>query len=116
MICNFNMSPKKAAEKLVADYCKEFGVNPNDLKKAYGKTGRCKVIGSVHIDRMRMSLAYYLNKNTNLSLSVIAEVVGYKCHSTICQNRDKVSFYIENDKDFIPYWKVIVEKGVIIFR
>jgi hypothetical protein len=99
------MSPIQKAKDLVFNYCKAFDIEERHLKIAYGKTGRAKKINGIHIDRMRMCLAYYLENNTSIQLVKIAEIVGYKCHSTICQNRKKVEHYLRVSDPYIsPYW------------
>jgi len=99
------MSPIQKAKDLVFNYCKAFDIEERHLKIAYGKTGRAKKINGIHIDRMRMCLAYYLENNTKIPLTQIKDIVGYKCHSTICQNRERIEHYLKhNDPEIAPYW------------
>ena len=105
-------SYKTTANQIVEMYCQSYGVTLEDIAKTYARTGRAKVLNGVHLDRLRMALSYFLEMRTDLSLPVIASLCGYKCHSTICQNRDNITFYIEMaDKEFYPYWLRVVEIG-----
>ena len=105
-------SYKTTANQIVEMYCQSYGVTLEDIAKTYARTGRAKLLNGVHLDRLRMALSYFLEMRTDLSLPVIASLCGYKCHSTICQNRDNITFYIEmEDKEFYPYWLQVLEVG-----
>lgn len=98
------------SKKIVSEYIGYYGITKDELFKSYKGIGRLKVIRGVHVDCIRMALAYYLKKTTPLSLYEIRDLVGYKCHSTIVQNKENISGYIETkDRIFYPYWDKLME-------
>jgi len=106
-------SYKIISQKLVKDYCNLYQIDRELLFRQFARTGRVKKLNGVHIDFMRMALSYFLEMKTTLSLPMIASICGYKCHSTICQNRDQITFYIEvEDPYFFPYWESMLELGM----
>lgn len=97
-------------KKLVAEYCNEYGITETQMKRVYGNTGRLKLVGHTHVDRMRMCLAHYIRSQSTYSLTQIAGLVGYKCHSTICQNHGRMEHYVKvKDPALWPYYEKLLE-------
>ena len=104
------MTYKEIAKEIVDKYLEHYGISFYQLNRVYSKNYRAKVYNGIHLDSIRMALSYYLRREFPLSYPVIRDLVGYKNHSTMCQNRKRIRGYIEtNDKYFMPYWDKLLE-------
>jgi DNA-binding XRE family transcriptional regulator len=95
---------------LVNDYCKVFRITPEDIRIKIGGKNRPKVYKKVHVDHIRMALAYYIQENSSLTLKEISILSGYSDHSSPSRNRTRVRNYLKNgDPVFKRYWDTLLK-------
>lgn len=94
---------------IVERYCQSYGIEPeklNTYREFKGKyiTRDSKVYNGVHVDYMRMCLAYYF-RSLNIPVGFIWPHIGYRGHSVISRQARKVGELLDmNDPYIMPYW------------
>ena len=99
----------------IADkFCEVYGITRYDLFQSNKhKGGKVKkVVNGINTSTIRMALGYYLTNNFPVSLTEVAHLIGYKDHSTISYNNQRIYFYIKNqDARFMYYYTILNEIG-----
>ena len=99
----------------IADkFCRVYGVTLQDLFQRNKHKGgkKKKVINGVNVSTIRMALGYYLSNNFPTTLTEVALLIGYKDHSTVSYNNQKIYFYLKNrDRYFMYYYDILADIG-----
>lgn len=105
------MTYEEKANLFVDKVCDYYEINTELLSKGT-KRYRIKVYNNLHIDYIRMALCLFISENTPLFLVKIAEITGYKDHSSVVRAKKKAYVYLQsNDKIFLDFWNPINEIG-----
>lgn len=108
------MTVREKMLSIIEQYCEMHGIKRETLFE-YGKHKGAKKkrnINGVPVATLRMALAYYLSNNFPVSLTDVAQLIGYADHSTISYNNKKIYFYLKNqDKYFLYFYNPLVELG-----
>ena len=101
---------------LVNEYCESYGIKREDLFNKKPGKAKVKLINNkgatslVSLSSMRMALGYYIYQNYPLTLTAIAQIVGYSDHSVMSYHYKKIHHYIKtNDYLFMPYYNNLLE-------
>jgi len=101
---------KSQVENLVNRYCFYYGISPTTLIKFSKKRNPNRVYSGVHLDFMRMALAFYLKRNFPITHKEAGQAVGYSDHSTPVKNQPCITHYIQTkDPYFYPYWETLLK-------
>jgi hypothetical protein len=93
---------------LTKQYCRAYGIKPDDLRKRRFVGANTRKINGVRIDMMRMALGYYLKSLTGVPDSSLGKIVGYLNGSSLAKMRPIAKAYIKNkDKYFYPYYEMV---------
>lgn len=108
------MNTKEQAVNLIQEVCNHYRITleqlqehkrKNHFRVTYNDYGEL-----VRLAEIRMAVSFFIYQYCPLKLVEIAPLVGYKDHSTMSTNRQKIEYFIETeDSRFFPYYLKVIE-------
>ena len=101
--------------KIAEAYCQSYGLTLAEIsteKEYRGKylPRKIKVFNGVHIDYMRMCLAYYFRHELNQPVGITAKLAGYQGHSNVSKYVPRTKYLIEVADPYItPYYQALMD-------
>ena len=110
------MNTHEQAVRLVEMICEEYRISKTTLRnKRSAHTKKNNRKNYISICSIRQALSYFIFMHFPLRITEVANLVGYKDHSPMSQQRGKIEHYI-NTKDlyFYPYYLKVQDYAYLI--
>lgn len=109
-IANIKHITIAAANQLIESFCKYYGIDPSTLRQS-GKGGRVKKThNGVSLSEIRKCLASYLNQNSTIQQTRIADMLGYRDHTSVIDATQRsANHFHARDEKHLRYWNTMVQ-------